>query len=59
VREHGGPIRVDEVLEWRPALYAGSVTSTAMTLAIRLADTNESIGTFALTRGASGRVVKC
>ena len=42
VREHGGPIRVDEVLERRPALYAGSVMSAAMTLTIRLADTNES-----------------
>lgn len=59
VREHGGPIRVDEVLERRPALYGGSVMNTSMTLTIRLTDTSESIGTFVLMHGVSGRVVKC
>jgi hypothetical protein len=59
VREHGGPIRVDEVLDARPALYTGSVTADAMILTVQLIDTREQIGTFTLIRGAPGRVVKC
>src|SRR5437762_11754090 len=59
VREHGGPIRQGEMPDSHPAIYSGLVASTMMTLTIRLADTNESIGTFSLTSGSSGRVVKC
>jgi hypothetical protein len=59
VREHGGPIRVGEVPDSHPAAYLGSVTGTAMTLTVRLTDTNEVIGTFTLSRGSAGRVVKC
>jgi hypothetical protein len=59
VREHGGPIRVDEVLERRPAKYSGSVISTTMKLTIVVADSNDPIGTFTLERGSSGRVFKC
>jgi hypothetical protein len=59
VREHGGPIRVGEMPDSRPAAYVGSVTETTMVLTVRLTDTNEVIGTFSLSRGAPGRVVKC
>ena len=59
VREHGGPIRVGEVPDSHPAAYAGSVTDTTMVLIVRLTDTNEMIGTFALSRDSPGRVVKC
>jgi hypothetical protein len=59
VREHGGPIREGEAPDSHPAIYSGSVTSNTMTLSVRLTDTNESIGTFTLTRGTTGRVVKC
>jgi hypothetical protein len=59
VREHGGPIRVDEPLDSHPAMYTGSVSSNAMTLTIQQTDTNQTIGTFALMRGTQGRVVKC
>ena len=59
VREHGGPIRDGEVPDTHPARYSGSVTGDRMQLTIRLTDTNETIGTFSLTRGAQGRVVKC
>ena len=30
-----------------------------MTLSVRLVDSNQDVGTFTLTRGAAGRVVKC
>jgi hypothetical protein len=59
VREHGGPIRQDEILDSRPAIYSGLVGSTTMTLTIRLSDTNESIGAFTLVSGSPGRIVKC
>jgi hypothetical protein len=59
VREHGGPVRSDEVADAHPAMFSGTVSGNSMTLTIRLTDTDESIGTFALTRGNSGRVVKC
>ena len=59
VREHGGPIRDGETADARPARYVGSVSGGAMALTVRLTDTNETIGTFALARGSPGRVVKC
>ena len=59
VREHGGPIRVDEPSDSHPAMYTGSVSSNEMTLTIQQTDTNQPIGTFMLVRGTQGRVVKC
>jgi hypothetical protein len=58
-REHGGPVRVGQVPDSHPAAYVGSVTATTMLLTVRLTDTNEVIGTFTLSRGSPGRVVKC
>ena len=59
VREHGGPIREGEIPDRHPALYVVNVSRDTMTLTIRLTDSGEVIGTFTLTRGAAGRVVKC
>ena len=59
VREHGGPIRVDEVQDAHPAFYSGTISGTRMQLSIRLTDSGDVMGPFVLTRGASGRVVKC
>ncbi len=59
VREHGGPIRVGEMTDSHPASYAGSATATTMVLTVRLTDTNDVIGTFTLSRGSPGRVLKC
>jgi len=59
VREHGGPIRVDETLDSHPAMYVASTSDSVMTLTIRLTDSGELVGTFTLTRGSSGRVFKC
>jgi hypothetical protein len=59
VREHGGPIRLDEVPDAHPALYAGSVTGNSMTLSVSLTDTRQTIGSFTLARNTTGRVVKC
>ena len=59
VREHGGPIRIDDPPDSHPAMYTGSVSSNEMTLTIQQTDTNQPIGTFMLVRGTQGRVVKC
>jgi hypothetical protein len=59
VREHGGPIRIDETADRHPAVYSGSVESDSMSLTIRITDTGVTIGTFALRFGAQGRIVKC
>jgi hypothetical protein len=59
VREHGGPIRVDEIADSHPALYSGTLTANTIRLTIRLTDINELIGPFTLTRGVTGRVFKC
>jgi len=59
VREHGGPIREGEPIDTHPATYDGSIRGSSMTLTVRLTDTNETVGTFALTRGSMGRIVKC
>ena len=59
VRDRGGPILVGEPPDSHPADYAGSVTASTMVLTVELIDTKDVIGTFTLTRGAPGRVVKC
>ena len=42
-----------------PAAYVGLVTTTTMTMTVRLTDTNEVVGSFTLRRDTPGRVVKC
>ena len=58
-REHGGPIRLDQKRNSRPAIYSGSVKGDTMTLTVKFADTLEVIETYTLKRGSSGRVRKC
>jgi hypothetical protein len=58
-REHGGPTRSDEVPSSRPATYRGRVSRKTMTLTVTLGDPAEELGTFTLTQGSEGDVVKC
>jgi hypothetical protein len=58
-REHGGPIRVGEQGNDRPATYSGFVKGDRMTLTVKLSETNEVLETYTLRRGSFGRVVKC
>ena len=58
-REHGGPIRVDEKPNGRPAIYSGSIKGDTMTLTVKLADSDAVPDTFTLKRGSSGRIRKC
>jgi hypothetical protein len=57
--EGPGPIRIGHLPTASPARYAGRVEGETMTLGVRLADSGESLGTYTLTRGATGRVWKC
>ena len=59
VREHGGPIRMGEDREGAAARYTGRINGQHMTLTVKLVDSKQEVGTFALTRGSAGRVFKC
>jgi len=59
VRERGGPIRVDDTTDSHPAMYSASISANTMSLTIRVTDSGETLGPFALLRGTAGRVVKC
>ena len=58
-REHGGPVRMDEQSDGRPAIYSGSIKDGTMTLSLKLADTNEAVESYTLKRGSTGRIRKC
>jgi hypothetical protein len=57
--EHGGPIRRDEEPGSSPIRYAGEVKGKTLTLTITKAETSEKVGTFILTQGSEGRLMKC
>lgn len=57
VREHGGPVRVDEKLEAVPARYVGQVSGAQLMLRVFAAA--DTLGPFTLTRGAAAQVFKC
>lgn len=59
VREHGGPIRQDEQADRHPARYVGQLIGDSLRLTVTLTDTQHDVGTFTLTRGATGRLLKC
>lgn len=58
VTERPGPVREGED-NGKPATYSGSIEGDTMTLTVTLSGTQETVGTFTLTRGKAGRVRKC
>ncbi len=58
-REHGGPIRIGEKGDKRPARYTGTTDGRTMTLTVTLIGSHDPLVTFILTRGQTGRIVKC
>ena len=56
---HGGPALPDETLPERPARYSGHVSGDLLTLTVVMTDSNQTVGTFALTRGRTPNVFKC
>ena len=57
--ERGGPTRRDDSTSGRPAIYTGSIKGGVMTLTVRFAEGDETIGTFTLTHGKAGKIFKC
>ena len=57
--EHGGPIRKDNPPRDLPATYKGSIESDTMRLQVLLTDKDQQPEPFTLTRGKTGRVMKC
>jgi hypothetical protein len=58
-REQGGPIRIDQKPDSRPAIYSGLIKGDTMTLTVKLADSKQVLATYILKRGSEGRVHKC
>jgi hypothetical protein len=59
VRERPGPTRIDEDQNGEPATYRGAVNGDTMNLTVILSNSNETVGTFTLTHGRSGRLRRC
>ena len=59
VREHGGPIRVDEPPDRHPARYDGTLAGTTIHFTVAMLDTQQVIGPFDAIRDVAGRIVKC
>ena len=59
VRERGGPVRSDETASSEPVRYSGRIDGDKMTLTITLADSDQKLDEFSLTRGSDGRLWKC
>jgi len=59
VREHGGPMREDEVPDEHPARYEGWTNGTRMTLTVILTDTGLELDTYQLRLGQPAQLFKC
>jgi hypothetical protein len=59
IRGHGGPIREGEIPDEHPARYAGQVRGSHMELTVILTESADTVGSFSLTRGEPGRVIRC
>ena len=59
VREHGGPIREDEVPDEHPAVYSGWTNGNRMTLTVVLSDSGAELGPYELRIGEQPQLYKC
>lgn len=56
---HGGPSRVDEPPDDRPARYTGNATGSTMRITLTVLDGSIPPQAFALVRGGEAKVFKC
>jgi hypothetical protein len=56
---HGGPSRVDEPPDNRPARYTGNANSNTMQLTVTVLDGSIPPQTYTLRRGGEARVFRC
>jgi hypothetical protein len=59
LRQRGGPETAGERPDNHSASYSGQVTGQKIILTVTLTDTNEDIGTYALTYGQKPDLFKC
>jgi hypothetical protein len=59
VRQSPGPTREGEDSNGQPATYRGTVSGDTMTLTVTLSESKETVGTFSLKQGSSGRIRRC
>ena len=57
VREHGGPVRIDEVPNAVPARYSGQINGDRMELRVLMA--SDTLGPFTLKRGGAPQLFRC
>lgn len=57
VREHGGPVRLDEVPDALRARYLGQINGARMDLRVVVA--KDTLGPFTLRQGAAPQLVRC
>jgi hypothetical protein len=55
--QRGGPTRADETPNDHPATYTGSIKGNAMTLNLKISDSDEE--TFTLEKGKEGELFRC
>jgi len=58
-RSGPGPIRVDRQQGARKVIYKGKVTGNSMSIKLTDSETKEDLGSFALVKGAGGRIHRC
>ena len=59
IREHGGPVLVDETEDAHPASYSGSTDGATLRFEIKLADTHQTVGPFSAVYGGTPRIFRC
>ncbi|MEA2573758.1 MAG: hypothetical protein QOH93_1056 [Chloroflexia bacterium] len=59
VREHGGPIRDGEPQDAHPMRILGTLNGNTLSLTVVLLDTKQELGTYVLTFGKQGMILKC
>ena len=59
VREHGGPVREDEIPDEQPAPYWGWTDGDSMRLTVTLTDTGETRGPYELRLGRAPQLFRC
>lgn len=59
VREHGGPIRENEIPDEHPARYWGWTDGSKMRLTVTLLDTGDTRGPYELRLGEEPQLFKC
>lgn len=59
VQEQGGPVRLGEEPEEKPARYTGRLTGDTLTFEVILTESKQTVGSFTAVHGVAPRLRKC